>query len=274
MRLAEHESHASHRLLMDAGNTRLKWAVFPGRDSRTPDSLPSPGRCGAQRCGEPFVLTDWCHGLKVDFAALAGSNLEERIRIEMNWPGNAPQLEVWSDRDQFPIEIDVDSPERVGTDRLLNAIAANRLRRPDQGAIVVDSGTATTVDLISTGGAFCGGAILPGLLLSARALHEYTSVLPFVPMPLSEDVPPDVVGRNTDAAIISGICWGHVGAVNGLITAIREDDRTGDIEPLILLTGGAGPWLANWIRPAASLCPHLALQGLWEAAEGTRNPSS
>lgn len=259
---------------MDAGNTRLKWAVFPSGDLRQVGSLPAPVRCGAQRCGEPIHNREWCHGLKVESAALAGSNLEERIRIEQHWAGDAPRLAVWRDGRQFPIDIDVEFPERVGTDRLLNAIAANRLRRPRQGAIVVDSGTATTVDLISSGGAFCGGAILPGLLLSARALHEYTSVLPFVPMPLSDDVPPEVVGRNTDAAIISGICWGHVGAVNGLIAAIREDQRAGDEQPLILLTGGAGPWLVNWIRPAATLSPHLALQGLWQAAEGLSDPNS
>jgi type III pantothenate kinase len=250
---------------MDAGNTRLKWAVFPARVPN-PESLPAPVRSGAQRCGEPFDPAVWAEGRHIASAALAGSNLEERTRIEQQWPENSAPLTVYSDRDRFPIEIDVEFPERVGTDRLLNAIAANRLREPDQRAIVVDSGTATTVDLISAEGTFRGGAILPGLLLSARALHEYTSVLPLVPMPLSGESLPEVIGKNTEAAIISGICWGHVGAVNGLIAAMSVEADSRVQPPLILLTGGAGPWLANSIQPAARHCPHLALQGLWAVA--------
>ncbi len=170
---------------MDAGNTRLKWAVVPHADSGQPP--PIPVEFGALRCGEPLELEAWCAGYHVVSAELAGSNTIERLRIEQQWPTGAPPLTTWSDRSRFPVQLDVDSPERVGTDRLLNAVAANRLRQAHQGAIVVDSGTATTIDLISSNGVFCGGAILPGLLLSARALHEYTSVLPFVPPPLSGD---------------------------------------------------------------------------------------
>lgn len=245
---------------MDAGNTRLKWAVFPVE----PGAVPMPLVFGAERVGGPIQPHAWCAGGTVCSAALAGSNITERSRIAEQWPIDAPALTVWSDRSQFPIAIDVDVPERVGTDRLLNAIAANRLRQPTQGAIVVDSGTATTVDLISRTGAFCGGAILPGLLLSARALHEYTSVLPFVPMPQAGDPAPPSVGRNTESAIVSGICWGHVGAVNSLIAAFSHDSRLGSETPLILVTGGAGSWLAEWLVPSARHCPHLAFQGFYE----------
>lgn len=251
---------------MDAGNTRLKWAIVPRADSG--QAPPIPVEFGALRCGEPLEPEVWCAGFQVSSTELAGSNTTERLRIERQWPAAAPPLTLWNDRSRFPIALDVDEPERVGTDRLLNALAANRLRQSHQGAIVVDSGTATTIDMISSDGVFCGGAILPGLLLSARALHEYTSVLPFVPPPLSGDPVPDHVGRNTESAIISGVCWGHVGAVNGLIAAYSRDARMGGVAPLILLTGGAGPWLVDWIEPPAQLAPHLAFQGFYELVAG------
>ncbi len=82
--------------------------------------------------------------------------------------------------DHFPLEIDVRAPDRVGTDRLAAAVAANELRVPQRSAIVVDAGTAVTVDLITSDGVFRGGAILPGIQTAAQALADATDALPLL----------------------------------------------------------------------------------------------
>ena len=91
---------------------------------------------------------------------------------------------------QLPLEVNLPRPDLVGVDRLLDALAAKRLCRPGQPTIVVDVGTAVTVDLLSPAGAFMGGAILPGMAMSARALHECTEQLPLVDVSQLAAFPP------------------------------------------------------------------------------------
>ncbi len=148
----------------------------------------------------------------------------------------------------------------VGVDRLLDALAANALRGPGRPAVVVDVGTAITVDLLSAEGAFLGGAILPGIAMSARALHEFTDLLPLVDV--SElAAPPPPLGEETVAAMRAGLFWGAVGAVRQLI-----DQLAGDTRPQVILTGGAGPAVAELLGPSAQLVPHLTLAGIALAA--------
>lgn len=133
----------------------------------------------------------------------------------------------------LPLAVQVDFPERVGMDRLMAAVAANHLRPAKSPAIVVDAGTAITVDLVSEEGAFLGGAILPGLRLVARALSAGTDQLPLVESCL--EAPPPVLGKNTTAAIQSGLFWGSLGAVRELISRLGETAQT---PPPVFLTGG------------------------------------
>jgi len=107
---------------------------------------------------------------------------------------------------QLPIEVQVEEPEKVGIDRLLNALAINQIREPDRPAIVVDLGTACTVDRISADGAFEGGAILPGVRLAAEALHTGTALLPRLELDFF-DLPAEVVGKSTQTAMHSGLFW-------------------------------------------------------------------
>ena len=145
----------------------------------------------------------------------------------------------------------------MGIDRLLNAVAANHIRPDKTPAVIIDCGTATTVDYISAAGAFAGGAILPGFELSARALHQYTARLPLIDVATLGHSPPNPLGHNTAAAIQSGLFWGQLGAVRELITRLSDDT----VSPLILLTGGGGSLLQPYISEAIYE-PHLSLQGL------------
>jgi type III pantothenate kinase len=165
------------------------------------------------------------------------------------------------------LEIRVPNPNRVGIDRLLGAVAANHIRQQGRAAVVIHVGTAITVNLVTPDGAFAGGAILPGIALSARALHEYTDLLPRIEMvDLAE--PPPVVGTSTEPAIESGLFWGAVGAMRELAgrLAASSEDAAGDAETI--LTGGAAANVARLLESDVRHEPHLVLCGIAVAASG------
>ena len=178
---------------------------------------------------------------------------------------------VIRDRSAIPLSVDVDSPETVGLDRLLNAVAANALRPVSRASIVVDSGTATTLNFVSQDGVFCGGAILPGLEMSAKALHYYTAVLPLLPVQDLGGETPIAPGRNTREAIRNGLFWGQIGAIRELVLQIcrqqglRDPDFSGDSDPedspWMILTGGGGPVLSSQFTGFLAL-PSLGMHGL------------
>ncbi|HVW37251.1 MAG TPA: type III pantothenate kinase, partial [Pirellulales bacterium] len=162
----------------------------------------------------------------------------------------------------LPLAVRLPLPDRVGIDRLLGAVAANQLRTASQGAIVVDLGTAITVDLVSPSGEFLGGAILPGIGTSARALHEFTDLLPLLKMQeLAE--PPPALGTNTLEAMRSGLYWGAVGGVKQLIELLSASIGG---TPDIFLTGGAAPAVAGLLSPTTRYEPNLTLAGIALAA--------
>ncbi|MBN2578230.1 MAG: type III pantothenate kinase [Pirellulales bacterium] len=158
----------------------------------------------------------------------------------------------------LPLEVRLPRPDMVGIDRLADAVAVNRLREKDRPAVIVDVGTAITVDLVSADGTFLGGAILPGLAMAARALHDYTDLLPLIE---TKDLsaPPPALGQDTESAMQSGLFWGAVGAVRQLTDELA---RSTGCSPQVFLTGGAGPTVAPLIGPQARHFPHLTLAGI------------
>jgi type III pantothenate kinase len=150
----------------------------------------------------------------------------------------------------------------VGIDRLLAAFAADRIHDRGRAAIVVDLGSAITVDLLDAGGAFCGGAILPGIAMSARALQEHTDALPRVALDHLEH-PPAPIGKGTVPAIEAGLYWGAVGAVRELISQMSKDLPA---PPEVLLTGGASTHVAQLLEASSPYnvrhLPHLVLSGI------------
>jgi type III pantothenate kinase len=116
--------------------------------------------------------------------------------------------------------------------------------------------------LLSADGAFEGGAILPGIRMAARALHEMTDLLPQLDMVELEGLPP-VVGRSTLEAIRAGLFWGTIGAIRALA---QENARAARAEPDIFLTGGAAPAVAMLLGPTARYVASLVLSGIALAA--------
>jgi type III pantothenate kinase len=158
-------------------------------------------------------------------------------------------------------DIRVDAPAEVGADRLLNALAAFQQYR--QALIVIDFGTATTFDVVAKDGAYLGGAIAPGINLSIEALHQAAARLPRIGI----GRPQAVIGRATVPAMQSGIYWGYVGLIEGLVTRIRRE--IGD-PCKIVGTGGLAPLFSEGTEIFDSIEPDLTLDGLRLLAE--RNP--
>jgi type III pantothenate kinase len=239
----------------DVGSSFLKVARFD-RDDRAP--LPEPlhvvtlqsldGNLEhlAEAAGEAPA---WC----VISVRRAG---QERLAewVQAHFP--RADYRVLSHTD-FPLAVNVERPDRVGVDRLAAAVGANALREPGRPAIVVDSGTAITVDLLDDRGVFQGGAILSGVRLASRMLHEQTDVLPEISL-RPGDPPPPACGRNTQAALESGLFWGAVGAVKELVAQLSKPLP---MAPHVFLSGGDGKLIATVMGEPAVYVPHLALRG-------------
>ena len=264
-------------LAIDAGNTRVKFGLFDS-PSDAP-GLPICGEFAAVHCDEPAPWTtirNWVDDDRLHLrCVMTGSNPRALAALRAEWPSDFPEPETLTNHLDFPLTIALPSPERVGIDRLLNAVAANSLRASGQPAIIVDSGTATTVDALNSDGAFVGGAILPGLELSARALHEYTALLPEVPRTDFTSEGPQPVGHDTISALRSGIFWGQVGAITHLVDRLSQalhDPRAPAC--LTLLTGGGGPLLRPHLPSAYRWEPALPMQGLALTVERSRTDES
>ena len=261
-----------HRLAIDAGNTRIKLGLFAWSNASPRGELPSCVERAVVLSHEPIpweLLAQWQSATgSWQPAVIAGSNPRDVERVQADWPsslGSVPH--IVANTDDFPLPIRVDEPRRVGIDRLLNAVAVNELRSAGRPAVIVDSGTATTVDVVAEDGTFVGGAILPGLALSAKALHEYTALLPLVSVLELGQAMPEPLGRNTRAAIRSGLFWGQLGAVKELI------ERQASAEAEVFVTGGGGALLAAHL-PRARFESHLPLQGLVLVAERARSSAT
>jgi type III pantothenate kinase len=151
------------------------------------------------------------------------------------------------------ISIKMDNPKEVGADRIVNAVAAFAKHR--RACIVVDFGTATTFDYVSGKGDYMGGVIAPGVTISAEALFRQASKLPRIEIAR----PPTVIGKNTVAAMQSGIFYGYVALVDGIIDRIRKEVR---LDPRVIATGGLARIIAAESSKIHEIDENLTLEGL------------
>ncbi len=152
-----------------------------------------------------------------------------------------------------PMPVLTENPSEVGADRLANAIAAYHLKR--SAVIVVDMGTAITVDLVTEAGEFAGGAIAPGPGIAAEALSEHTAQLPHIDL----ERPVNVIGRSTGESMKSGLYFGFCGLVEGLIKGLRQESGTG---AEVIATGGLAELLAPGCDDIRGIDQFLTLKGL------------
>jgi type III pantothenate kinase len=150
--------------------------------------------------------------------------------------------------------IKCNNPKEVGADRIVNAVAA--YQKYKTGLIVVDFGTATTFDYISLEGAYEGGAIAPGIIISSEALFQKASKLPRVEIFAK---PKTAVGKDTISSINSGLIYGYAGMVDGIVNRIKEEIR---LDLTVIATGGLAPLIKSEARSIDHLEEFLTLEGL------------
>jgi type III pantothenate kinase len=161
---------------------------------------------------------------------------------------------VVTNRIKTGVKIDIDQPEQAGADRIVNTAAVVALYGAP--AIVIDFGTATTFDVISSKGAYIGGSIAPGIRVAHDALVDRAARLHKVDV----EPPPNPIGRNTIHAMQSGIFWGYVALIEGLVKRLKDSMVEENVK--IIATGGLAPLFNQHTEIIDMLVPELTLDGL------------
>lgn len=248
--------HRSVILAVDIGNSAAKAAIVDG------SSIHAAGRLDTSVAGNEDLLD----GLRVLVGAqdqpptgIVAVSVVDRWTERLEWAAEQLGLSLTVvAASHIPISTALVRPDQTGPDRLLAAWAAASLHGAP--VIVVDLGTATTVDAVDSDGFFLGGAILPGLGLAAQALSEGTARLPRVDLAL----PSDAIGSDTGHALQSGIVIGHIGAVRELAARMHQRMAAGSTPSSptrIIVSGGyaEADWAdAAWRTAASPSLPAIA----------------
>jgi len=244
-------------LAIDVGNTGIAFGVFEGETMRATWNIATDLNKTADEYAvlllnllprEGLVLSDIDHAIIASVVPPLEPIFEELSR---RYLGTSPL--VVGPGVKTGVRICTDNPREVGADRVVNAVAAHRLYGGP--LIVIDFGTATTVDAISKEGEYLGGAIAPGIGIAAEALFERASKLPRI-----ELIPPEhAIGRNTVTAMQSGIMFGYVGLIESLVARIRRELGG---KTRVVATGGLAKVIAGETKVVDVVNPHLTLIGL------------
>ena len=261
-------------LAVNLGNTRVGVCTFGlpiahGHTHVLDASFPAPRgeRFAPQLDGLfPQVGGFFPHG-PVEAAVIASVNPPAEAAVR-RWVSETFGIELLRFPDEVPpaIRNDYDPPSSLGADRLASAEAAYRMCQ--SACIIVDAGTAVTVDAVSADGVFLGGAILPGLGLCADALARGTALLPRVSL---EETGGLAIGQSTEAGISSGVLLGVAGAIDRLVAEMASEFGGCDN---LYITGGDGPKLQPLCRAHMELDSLLTLRGLAFAYARREKPGS
>ena len=248
-------------LALDVGNTNLVLGVF-----ETSKGAEAPLLC-SWRLATSRERTADEYGLSV-LALLRHRGIEaDKVRhmvISSVVPPLHPVLETWAETyfrtEPFWIEpgiktglkIRIDNPQELGADRLVNSVAG--LEKHGAPLIAVDFGTATSFDVVNDKREFLGGLIAPGLKISAEALFQRASRLPRIEI----TEPGHLIGRGTVEAMQSGLFWGYVGLVDGILERLLKEIPGATV----IATGGLARVIAPASRYIATVEPDLTLEGL------------
>ncbi len=169
---------------------------------------------------------------------------------------NVKSIIVGEDNIDLNVKVNIDNPNEAGADRLVNACAVKMLNYDP--AIVIDFGTATTFDVIGVNGNYEGGIIAPGINLSIDALYSSTSRLPKITIRTLDNEALTLVGKNTISAMESGVFWGYVCMIEGLISKLKNIYK----DSKIIATGGLSKLFKNEIKSIDLIEKNLTISGL------------
>ena len=224
-------------LTIDCGNTNIVFALYDGERQRGVWRISTDHRRTADEYGVWLTQLMDLEGLTRDIVngAIIASVVPDVVfalkGLVRRYFKCDPQI-VGQDGIRLTIPVRLDRPEEVGADRLVNAVAAHRLYGGP--LIVIDFGTATTFDVVDDDGGYLGGVICPGINLSLEALYMAASKLPGIAI----NRPKSVIGRSTVPAMQSGVYWGYISLIEGLVRRIKGEM---DKAMKVIATGGLAP---------------------------------
>ncbi len=244
-------------LVVDIGNTNVTLGVFHDQNLIASWRL----RTEVHRTADEYavLLTSLLDGGRIDPAevneAIIGSGVpplvatfQEALAKHLGVKALVVEAGI-----RTGVRVCTDNPREVGADRICNTLAAYRLYGGP--AVVIDFGTATTFDVVSQEGDYIGGAIAPGIELAEEALFKHAAKLPSVEL----IAPKHAIGKNTVACMQSGLIFGYVGLVEGIV---RRINRELGGKPRVVATGGLAPVIVNETTIVETVNPDLTLVGL------------
>ncbi len=243
---------------MDIGNTNLVMGVIQGTRILNHWRIRTEPEITSDELGILVSNLFGIHGIERDkitasiISCVVPPLLNTAEAFSQDFFGLKPLVVGESADPGMPIMID--NPKEVGADRIVNAVAA--YEKYETGLVVVDFGTATTFDYVSPQGAYMGGAIAPGVVISCEALFQKASKLPRVEI---FKRPASVIGKDTISSMNVGIIYGYAGLVDGIVNRMRAE--TGQ-DLTVVATGGLAPIISEISETIEHVEEFLTLEGL------------
>lgn len=244
-------------LAIDIGNSKVAYGIFDGGKLKTHLSIATGIHRSSDEYASLLINLLPYHGVTKDDIkeAIMCSVVPPLVTVfeELCQRYLGVKLLVVEPGLKTGVRINMDNPREVGADRIVNAAAAYRLYGGP--AIVIDMGTATTFDVISEDGTYLGGAIAPGMETATEALFTRTARLPRIELVR----PPNAIGKSTVAAMQSGVIFGYVGMVEGLVGRLSRELGG---KAKVIATGGYADVIASETKVIEVVNRHLTLLGL------------
>lgn len=241
-------------LLIDAGNTRIKWALLDSVKTSALGNWVQMGSLSHQELNDADPPWNKFAAKRVVVSNVAGATLRDQLLRSFHVKHGAVEWLV-SEENKAGIKNQYRNPSQLGSDRFAAAIAARALF-PEQALIIATCGTALTIDAVTAEGHFVGGLIAPGLKLMAHSLTQHTAQLPAI---TENRVLSAYFSDHTEAAIVNGCLAAHAGAIEH---AVREFAATSHAEPRCVVSGGAAKYIIPSLRIPHQFVDNLVLIGL------------
>jgi type III pantothenate kinase len=243
-------------VLLDVGNTRLKWASLERGELAGRGSAVHRGSLDAAIAAFEAALPA---KPRIIASNVAGEAVAQRLAsLVAARPGASLEL-VATSAERFGVRCAYADPSRLGVDRWVSVLAAHHAQRPRAAACVLNAGTAVTFDAVDAGGAHLGGLILPGASLLAAALDRHTSNIGRTAPVTAVARGLELLGRNTDAAVGHGAWLAIAAALDRAVTTVASALGA---TPVVYLTGGDAAALEGWLETRVELRADLVLEGL------------
>lgn len=237
-------------LIGDIGNTQSKFALYDNKKNKITKLI----TVDSYSLEKNKRFTKLAYNKKIQSIVLTSVVPKVFFKIKKVFSKKKIKcLELLDKKLRNPIKININKPKQVGSDRIANVIAAYNFYNTN--CIVVDFGTATTFDILTKKKTYEGGLITPGIRLSLSTLNSLTALLPLVKLKKTTKI----IGKDTISAINSGIYWGYVSMINGILEKIISSTKK---KYKIILTGGLSYIFANSLKYKSTVAKNLTLWGV------------